>query len=66
MFDETTQEDTGATRWSPAGQLRLQLPQQSPPVRRGRRPEGYAGTSGAEASGLLSKIGQGLDDLWPF
>ncbi|MFD8020792.1 hypothetical protein ACFXJO_01640 [Streptomyces lavendulae] len=66
MFDETTQEDTGATRWSPAGQLRLQLPQQSPPVRRGRRPEGHTDASGAEASGLFGKIGQGFDDLWPF
>ncbi|MFD3547034.1 hypothetical protein ACFWUW_15735 [Streptomyces sp. NPDC058655] len=66
MFDETTQEDSGPTRWSPAGQLRLQLPQQSPPIRRGRRPEGYAGTSGAEASGLFGKWGQAVDDLWPF
>ncbi|MEU9703489.1 hypothetical protein [Streptomyces sp. NPDC047981] len=69
MFDETheTSTDTGTPRRSAPGQLRLQLPHQSEPVRRGRHVEGSGATEGgAGASGLLSMLGQGIDDLFPF
>ncbi|MER5202821.1 hypothetical protein [Streptomyces sp. NPDC002825] len=68
MFDETFERSAGDTpRRSAPGQLRLQLPQQSAPVERGRRPEGYDAThGGATANGLLGILGQSLDDLFPF
>ncbi|MEU8616381.1 hypothetical protein [Streptomyces sp. NPDC048623] len=66
MFDEThTTHDTGSDtpRRSPAGQLRLQLPQQSAPVQRGKHPEGADASGGAAASGLLGSL---LGDILPF
>ncbi|GGT24917.1 hypothetical protein GCM10010222_78580 [Streptomyces tanashiensis] len=66
MFDETrTHEDDGAEtpRRSPAGQLRLQLPQQSAPVQRGKHPEGSDASGGAAASGLLTSF---FPDILPF
>ncbi|MFJ3900105.1 hypothetical protein [Streptomyces sp. NPDC090025] len=68
MFDETlTTHDTGGgtPRRSPAGQLRLQLPQQSAPVERGKHPEGHA-SGGAEANGLFSILGDVLGNVLPF
>ncbi|MEV4429138.1 hypothetical protein ACIGN6_33215 [Streptomyces sp. NPDC053792] len=59
MFDEThTTQDGGADtpRRSPAGQLRLQLPQQSAPVQRGKVPEGWDTSGGAAASGFLGGL----------
>ena len=59
MFDEThTAHDSGSgpPRRSAAGQLRLELPQQSAPVERGKRPEGYDTTGGAQASGFLESL----------
>ncbi|WP_370414113.1 hypothetical protein [Streptomyces fradiae] len=69
MFDEThTTHDAGSgtPRRSPAGQLRLQLPQQSAPVQRGKHPEGWGTSDGAAASGLLGKLGGLLDNVLPF
>ncbi|MCX2185538.1 hypothetical protein KV205_34270 [Streptomyces sp. SKN60] len=66
MFDETrTTHDTGSDthRRSPAGQLRLQLPQQSAPVQRDKHPEGSDGSGGAAASGVVGSI---LGRLLPF
>ncbi|MEU6625777.1 hypothetical protein ABZ926_34145 [Streptomyces litmocidini] len=66
MFDEThtTPETGGDTpRRSAAGQLRLQLPQQSAPVQRGKRPEGADDSGGAAASGLLGSL---LGDIIPI
>ncbi|CAM5436609.1 hypothetical protein GCM10010222_78590 [Streptomyces tanashiensis] len=59
MFNETrAHEDGGAEtpRRSPAGQLRLQLPQQSAPVQRGKHPEGSDASGGAAASGFLGGL----------
>ncbi|MFI8769745.1 hypothetical protein ACIGN6_33220, partial [Streptomyces sp. NPDC053792] len=58
-------QDGGADtpRRSPAGQLRLQLPQQSAPVQRGKRPEGWDTSGGAAASGLLGSL---LGDIIPI
>ncbi|WP_370414112.1 hypothetical protein [Streptomyces fradiae] len=68
MFEAIHDEDGGAgtPRRSAPGQLRLQLPQQSAPVRRGRRPEGHDASDGAAASGLFNVLGQTIDDLFPF
>ncbi|MFE5593817.1 hypothetical protein [Streptomyces sp. NPDC056549] len=66
MFDETrAHEDGGAEtpRRSPAGQLRLQLPQQSAPVRRGKHPEGSDASGGTAASGMLGAL---LDNVFPI
>lgn len=66
MFDEThTTYDPGrgTPRRSAPGQLRLQLPQQSAPVERGRRPQGYDAAGGAQASGFLGSL---LSDVLPF
>ncbi|WP_329621999.1 hypothetical protein OG357_17255 [Streptomyces sp. NBC_01255] len=66
MFDEThtTPEAGGETpRRSTAGQLRLQLPQQSAPVQRGKHPEGGDTSGGAAANGLLGSL---LGDIIPF
>ncbi|GAA2427746.1 hypothetical protein [Streptomyces coeruleofuscus] len=66
MSDEThTTQDSGSgpPRRSAPGQLRLELPQQSAPIERGRRPEGYDATGGAQASGILAKL---LPDILPF
>ncbi|MCX5227758.1 hypothetical protein ABZY16_24485 [Streptomyces sp. NPDC006553] len=66
MFDEThtTPETGGETpRRSAAGQLRLQLPQQSAPVERGRHPEGGDTSGGAAASGFLGGL---LSEILPI
>ncbi|MFJ9828980.1 hypothetical protein ACIRSU_32090 [Streptomyces sp. NPDC101160] len=66
MYDEThTTQETGGDmpRRSPAGQLRLQLPQQSAPVERGKHPEGWDASGGAAASGLLGSL---LGDIIPI
>ncbi|MCZ0980641.1 hypothetical protein O1L60_21225 [Streptomyces diastatochromogenes] len=66
MFNETHENDTGTPRRSAPGQLRLQLPQQSAPVERGRRPQGSDTTDGAAASGLFTTLGGLLDGVLPF
>jgi hypothetical protein len=65
MFNEneTTDSGSGPPRRSAPGQLRLELPQQSAPVERGRRPEGYDTSGGAQASGFLGSL---LGDILPF
>ncbi|KQX59452.1 MULTISPECIES: hypothetical protein [unclassified Streptomyces] len=65
MFKETQAQEGGADtpRRSPAGQLRLQLPQQSAPVERGRHPESGDASGGAAASGFLGSL---LGDILPF
>ncbi|MBT2439686.1 hypothetical protein J7E93_06030 [Streptomyces sp. ISL-36] len=66
MFDETHtthDADGGTPRRSTAGQLRLQLPQQSAPVQRDRRPESGDASGGAAASGFLGSL---LGDILPF
>ncbi|WP_406060742.1 hypothetical protein OG462_24535 [Streptomyces sp. NBC_01077] len=66
MFDEThaTPEARGDTpRRSTAGQLRLQLPQQSAPIQRGKHPENGDTSGGAAASGFLGSL---LGDILPF
>ncbi|KQX59451.1 MULTISPECIES: hypothetical protein [unclassified Streptomyces] len=65
MSDEThTTREAGdaSPRRSTAGQLRLQLPQQSAPVERGRHPES-GDASGVAASGLIASL---LGDILPF
>ncbi|MEU9703488.1 hypothetical protein [Streptomyces sp. NPDC047981] len=67
MFDETHATSTGTPRRSAPGQLRLQLPHQSEPVRRDHRPEGYDATAGgARANGLFNIIGNLADSVLPF
>ncbi|MER5202820.1 hypothetical protein [Streptomyces sp. NPDC002825] len=67
MFDETHENDTGTPRRSAPGQLRLQLPQQSAPVERGRRPEGYDAThGGATANGIFNTLGGLIENILPF
>ncbi|MEU4490152.1 hypothetical protein AB0H94_35670 [Streptomyces purpurascens] len=64
MFKENEIKDSGGPpRRSAPGQLRLELPQQSPPVERGRRPESGDASGGAAASGLLGSL---LGDILPF
>ncbi|MER5202819.1 hypothetical protein [Streptomyces sp. NPDC002825] len=69
MFDETHENDTGTPRQSAPGQLRLQLPHQSAPVERGRRPQGYD-ANGAAASWLGGNLNWPIgilpDPLLPF
>ncbi|MGW8764212.1 hypothetical protein ACWGN5_17080 [Streptomyces sp. NPDC055815] len=66
MFKETqAHQDGGADtpRRSTAGQLRLQMPQQSAPVQRGKHPEGGDANGGAAASGFLGGL---LSEVLPF
>ncbi|MEU8616380.1 hypothetical protein [Streptomyces sp. NPDC048623] len=65
MFKETQAKDGGVEtpRRSPAGQLRLQMPQQSAPVERGKHPEGGDASGGAAANGFLGSL---LSDVLPF
>ncbi|MEU7296435.1 hypothetical protein AB0A76_25050 [Streptomyces exfoliatus] len=66
MFDEThttPETDRETPRRSPAEQLRLQLPQQSAPVQRGKHPENGDTAGGAAASGLIGSL---LGDILPF
>ncbi|MCX4982488.1 hypothetical protein [Streptomyces sp. NBC_00572] len=66
MFDEThtTPETCGETpRRSSAGQLRLQLPQQSAPVQRDKHAESGDASGGAAASGFLGSL---LGDILPI
>ncbi|MCX2185537.1 hypothetical protein KV205_34265 [Streptomyces sp. SKN60] len=65
MLKETQTREGGARtpRRSPAGQLRLQMPQQSAPVQRGKHPEGADSSGGAAASGRIAEF---LGGLLPF
>ncbi|WP_328943348.1 hypothetical protein OG259_18960 [Streptomyces sp. NBC_00250] len=66
MFDEThATPETGSDtpRRSAAGQLRLQLPQQSAPVQRDKYAESSDASGGAAASGFLGSL---LGDVLPF
>ncbi|MEU6625778.1 hypothetical protein ABZ926_34150 [Streptomyces litmocidini] len=66
MFNETEAHQEGGVetaRRSAPGQLRLQLPQQSAPVQRGKHPEGADASGGAAASGFLGGL---LSQVLPF
>ncbi|MEU7296434.1 hypothetical protein AB0A76_25045 [Streptomyces exfoliatus] len=67
MYDENSENDTGAPRRYAPGQLRLQLPHQSAPVDRGRPPEGSGATGGVAAGMFPDWITPGvISQIIPF